>query len=283
MKRLLKSDKFWLFSILISFAVFHLNVTWKVTGDPNRLTIDLFFWAAILFLLWRRRDRLRVDSDLASAFLGLLLIVLVLVKSISLFWFESSLLKFAPFVAVLGIALLASGFKGLRQYWLELLFSCLMFFPTSGLESLMDSQFQISILTAKSSAYLLYYLGFNTATQSNEVLLSLPQGGNFRALVDYQCTGVPMMLLMLKLSLLLQSFFPMKWLERFFLPMVAVSLGFFLGVIRVSILTLTMPDPAKFDYWHSTEGAQIFSTLSILIFSFLCYSVLQRSSRGAKA
>ncbi len=233
MKPLLKSDKFWLFSILISFAIFHLNVTWKVTGDPNRLTIDLFFWAAILFLLWRRRDRLRVDSDLASAFFGLLLIVLVLVKTISLFWFESSLLKFAPFVAVLGIALLASGFKGLRQYWLELLFSCLMFFPTSGLELLMDSQFQISILTAKSSAYLLYYLGFNTATQSNEVLVSLPQGGNVRALVDYQCTGVPMMLLMLKLSLLLESFFPIKWLERVWFPMAAVGLGFFLGVIRV--------------------------------------------------
>ena len=283
MKPLLKSDKFWLFSILISFAIFHLNVTWKVTGDPNRLTIDLFFWAAILFLLWRRRDRLRVDSDLASAFFGLLLIVLVLVKTISLFWFESSLLKFAPFVAVLGIAFLASGFKGLRQYWLELLFSCLMFFPTSDLESLIDSQFQISILSAKFSAYLLYYLGFNTATQNNEVLLFLPGEGNFRALVHSQCTGISMMLLMLKLSLLSQSFFPMKWLERFFLPMVAVSLGFFLGVIRVSILTLTMPYPAKFDYWHGTEGAQIFSTLSILIFSFLCYSVLQRSSRGAKA
>ena len=278
MKLLLKHDKFWMFSSLISLSILYLNLTWKTTGDIDRITTDSLFWAAILWLLWRRRDRLSLDSDLFSTFLGLLLIVLVLFKSISLFEFESTLIPLIPFFAALGLALTASGFKSLRQYWRELFFAWFLFFPTGIIGYFLDRILHITVLNAKFATYFLYYFGFNVASQGNEVLLSLPQIGNFKAIVDYPCAGVPMILLMLKLSLLLVTFFPLKKAQRIWLPLVAVGIGFFLGVIRVCILTLAIPNPARFEYWHGSNGSQIFSTLAILIFSFFCHSVLKQQN-----
>ncbi len=278
MRLLLKNDKFWMFSSLISFAILYLNLTWKTTADIDRITTDSLFWGAILWLLWRRRDKLSLNSDLVSTFLGLLLIVLVLFKSISLFEFESTLIPLIPCFAALGLALLASGFQGLCQYWRELFFAWFLFFPTGVIGHFSDRILHITILNAKFATYFLYYFGFDVASQGNEVLLSLPQMGNFKAIVDYPCAGVPMILLMLKLSLLLVTFFPLKKAQRLWLPSVALGIGFFLGVIRVCILTLAIPNPAQFEYWHGSNGSQIFSTLAILIFSFFCYFVLNRQN-----
>lgn len=278
MKLLLKNDKFWLFSSLISFTILYLNLTWKTTGDIDRLTTDSLFWVAILWLLWQRRDGLSSDSDLFSTFFGLSLVILVLSKSISLFEFESTLIPLIPFFATLGLAFIASGFKGLRQYWRELFFAWFLFFPTGVIGYFLDRILHITVLNAKFATYFLYYFGFNVVSQGNEVLLSLPQMGNFKAVVDYPCAGVPMILLMLKLSLLLVTFFPLKKAQRISLPLVAVGIGFMLGVIRVCILTLAIPNPARFEYWHGSNGSQIFSTLAILIFSFVCYSVLKQQN-----
>lgn len=278
MKLLLKNDKFWIFSSLISLSILYLNLTWKTTGDLDRITTDSLFWGAILWLLWRRRDKLSLNNDLFSSFLGLLLIALVLFKSISMFEFESTLISLIPFFAAIGLASIASGLKGLRQYWRELFFAWFLFFPTGVIGYFSDRIFHITVLNAKFATYFLYYFGFNAASQGNKVLLSLPQKGNFKAIVDYPCAGVPMILLMLKLSLLLVTFFSLKKAQRIWLPLVAVGIGFFLGVIRVCILTLAIPNPASFDYWHGSNGSQIFSTLAILIFSFFCYSVIERQN-----
>jgi cyanoexosortase A len=274
----LKSERFWLGSILVSFIFFYLSLIWKLTGDLDLIVTDLLFWVAILALLYRRRDRLIFNSDPISTFLGLLLIGLVLVKSPTLYWFESNLFVYcAPFVALFGIALIASGIKNLKQYWVELFFSGFLFIPPTFFGFWFNDR--ISALTAKFSAYLLYYLGFNTTSRGIDIWLNLPDRGNFVAKVDYFCTGILMMGLMLKLALLLVSFFPMKWLQCFWLPLAALAIGFFLGVIRVSILTLAVPDPDRFAFWHGTEGAQIFSTLSIIIFFFFCYPVLKKHNR----
>ena len=85
MKLWQKSDKFWLFSSLVSFAVLYLNLIWKTTADIDRLTTESLFWIAILWLLWLRRDKLNVNSNLFSTSFGLVLICLVLAKSFSLF------------------------------------------------------------------------------------------------------------------------------------------------------------------------------------------------------
>lgn len=270
------SDRIWLFSSLISLSILYLNLIWKTTGDIDILTTDCLFWGAILWLLWKKQNQFCYDSDPISSFLGLLLMGLILAKIISLFWFESTLIPLLPFFTTASLALIASGFKNLRQYAQELFFAWFLFFPTGVIGRSIDTLIHITVLNAKFATYFLYYLGFNVASQGNEVLLSLPERGEFKAVVDYPCAGLPMILLMLKMSLLLITFVPLDKRRRVLVPIVSIAIGFILGVIRVSILTLLIPEQAKFDYWHGSSGSQIFSTLGIFIFSGFCYWIMQR-------
>jgi len=86
------------------------GLTWRLDGEIDPLIIGVLFWGAILCLLWRKQDKINLESDIFSSFFGTLLIALVLVKSISLFWVESSFLRIAN-DAALGLGLLASGVK----------------------------------------------------------------------------------------------------------------------------------------------------------------------------
>jgi cyanoexosortase A len=268
-------DRGWLFFCAIALAIFYLNLVWKTTADLDRLTTESLFWVAILGLLWRKRDRLNYNSDLFSSFFGFCLLGIILTKTISLFWFESTLLPLVPPASALALALIASGYSGLIQYNKELFFAWFLFFPTGVIGTLADKILHITLLNAKVATFLLYYFGFNVASRGNEVLLSLGEKGTFTAVVEYPCAGMPMILLMLKLALLLICFVSLTKKQKIAIPLVSLFIGFILGVIRVCILTLKIPEPADFDYWHGSNGSQIFSTLAIVIFSGYCYWILE--------
>jgi len=273
-----KSDRLWLSSSLLGLAMLYLSLIWKTTGDVDQLTTSTVFWGAIIWLLWRKRSILQFRSQPVSSFIGLLFLALILSKITTLFWFESTLLPLFPLSSAIALALIASGFGGMIQYRRELFFAWFLFFPEGVIGHFIDNIVQITILNAKFASYFLYYIGFNVVSQGNQVILSLPELGEFKAIVDYPCAGIPMILLMLKLALLLISFASMSRQERWIIPLFAIACGFLLGVIRVCILTLLIPNPTRFDYWHGAQGSQIFSTLAITIFAGFCYWILERKN-----
>ena len=277
-KKIAKSNRFLLLTSLLFLSIFHLNLVWKNTNDIDQLTTNILFYVAIFWLLWQQKLDIKIRSDWFSSLMGLSLLVIIIIKTISLFNFESDLLSLIPFGFCISLALIASGFKDLGQYWKELFFAWFLFFPTGVIGNFIDSIVKITVLNAKFATYFLYYVGFNVTNRGNEVLLSVPNLGDYKAIVDYPCAGVPMILLMLKLSLLLVSFFPVEKSQCFSIPIVSIAIGFFLGVIRVCILTLVIPEQATFDYWHGAEGSQIFSTLAIMIFAGFAYWILNRDS-----
>ena len=270
------NNRFWLFSSLPGLGIFHLNLMWKNTGNIDLLTTSILFYGAIFWLLWKKRTKVKINSDLLSSLIGLSLLIIVIIKTISLFSFEYNLLSLMPLLAGISLALIASGFRGLGQYSQELFFAWFLFFPTGVIGNFIDNIIKITALNAKFATYFLYYLGFNVTNQGNEVWLSLPNLGNYKAIVDYPCAGVPMILLLLKLAFLLISFFPVKKTQTIAIPLVSIAIGFLLGVIRVCILTLVIPEQVTFDYWHGSQGSQIFSTLAIMIFSGYAYWLLHR-------
>jgi cyanoexosortase A len=277
-KNYVKDDRLWLLSGLAAIAMLYLNLIWKTTENIDQLTTSGFYWGAIIWLLWRRRDSLRDDSEPCSSLLGLLLMGLVSSKTLNLFSFESTLLPLLPLGMAIALALIASGFSGFSQYRQELFFAWFLFFPEGVIGHWLDSIVHITLLNAKFATYFLYYLGFNVASQGNQVLLSLPELGEFKAIVDYPCAGVPMILLMLKFALLLISIASLSRREKLLIPAFSVILGFLLGVVRVVILTLLIPNPTQFGYWHGAQGSQIFSTLAITIFAGFCYWILEKKS-----
>lgn len=277
------NKKTWAAISVISLGILYFNLIWKTTGNGDRLFTELLFYSAICAILWRRKDSLVFNSDLVSSFIGLFLLTVLLIKAITLFSFEATLIPLIPFLGSISLALITSGIRGIGQYKKEMFFAWFLFFPTGVIGHFIDDLIEITVLNAKFATYILYYVGFDVANQGDRVMLNLSEIGQFTAIVDYPCAGVPMILLMLKLSLLLVCFFPFTKQQKVIIPLVSVVIGFTLGVIRVCILTLLIPQPANFNYWHGSSGDQIFSTLAIIIFAGFAYWMLEKLNSAAEA
>lgn len=266
--KLLQNSKFYLFGIVVSLSALHLILTWRVSSDVDRLIISVLFWGAILHLLWRKQDTFDLESGVFSSFFGLILIALVLFKSISLFWFESDFLKLAPLLVSFGLAILASGLKGLKQYWRELTIVLFLSLPESSLSPKIEGLFQVTTLTAKFAQFLLWYLGSEASRQGVNIIL--PNGS---VSVGAPCTGTLTALLLLKLAVLFALTFPINWRKKILVLIGAVFIAFVSSGIRVAIMAVVVSNQAAFDYWHGSDGNQIFSTLSILLFGLFCHSL----------
>ncbi len=268
--RLLQNSKFCLFGIAVCLTALHLLLTWRLTGDVDRLIVDVLFWGAILCLVWRKRNILKLESGIISSFFGLLLIALVFLKSISLVWVESSFLRIVPLIAIFGLGLLASGVKGLKQYWRELIIVLLLCLPESSLTQIIDELFKVTTLTTKFAVFILWYLGFEVSRQGANVIL--PNGS---ALIGPTCTGISAAILLLKLSILFILMFPTAWRKKILVLLGAIFIAFLISGIRVAIIATVVSNQEAFHYWHGSEGSQIFSTISILVFGLFCRFLLQ--------
>lgn len=267
---LLQNSKFCLFAIAVGLSALHLGLTWRLSGEIDPLIVGVLFWGAILRLLWRKKDKINLDSDIFSSFFGILLICLVLVKSISLFWVESSFLRIVPMMAALGLSLLASGIKGFKQYWRELIIVLLLCLPESSFFQIIEDIFNITTLTANFAVLLLWYLGFEVSRQGANIIL--PNGS---VSVAAFCTGISSALLLLKLSVLFILIFPTNLQKKILVLIGAVFIAFIPSVIRVALMAVVVSNQEAFKYWHGQQGNQIFATISILLYGLFCRFLLQ--------
>lgn len=270
--KLLQNSKFCLFGIAVGLSALHLGLTWRLSSDTDLLVLGVLFWGAILWLLWQKQDNIKLESDIFSSFFGTILIALVLVKSISLFWVESSFLRILPIMATLGLGLLASGLKGIKQYWRELIIVLLLSLPESSFLQLIEDIFNVTTLTAKLAVLMLWYLGFEVSRQGADIILS---AGSVS--VAPFCTGVSNALLLLKLSVLFILMFSTNWLKKISVLIGAVCIAFITSGVRVSIMAVVVSNQEAFKYWHGSPGNQIFATASILIYGLFCRFLLQQN------
>ena len=189
--KLIKNLPFLLLSLAAGSIALHLNLTWR-SENNDLLSCSLLFWIAVSYLIWEKRDRLNLESDIFSSFFGLSLITLVLFKSMHLFG-DDVFLRISPFLLVLGLGLLASGFKGLKQYWQELLLFGFIAVPWESIYLFID----LSLLTAKFATFVLWLLGFEVSRQG--VLVILPTG----SIEVYDgCSGIRMIFQLLGIALI---------------------------------------------------------------------------------
>ena len=264
--KLLQNSKFCLFGIAVGLTALHLSLIWRVFSDVDRVIVNALFWGAILCLLWRKQDKLNLESGILSSFFGLLLVALVLLKSISFFWFETYFLRIAPLIGILGLGLLASGIKGLKQYWRELIIVVVLCLPEQALPQIIEEVFKVTTLTAKFAGFVLWYLGFEVSRQGANVIL--PKGA---VLVFPICTGTGTAIVLLKLSAVFMLVFPTGWSKKILVAMGAVLIAFVTGGIRVALMAVVVSNQEAFHYWHGSQGNQIFSSIALLIFWVFCY------------
>ncbi|MEA5620206.1 cyanoexosortase A [Cronbergia sp. UHCC 0137] len=263
----LQKSEFWLSAIAVGLTIIQLNLNWKLLGNTDTVTTRFLYWAAILYLVWKKRAILSLKSDLFSSLSGLLIIFLILFKTTSLFWFESFFIRFSPLFLFLGLGLIASGIKGLKQYKQE--FMILILLLTEGvLTSVISTTVDVSLISAKFTNFLLWYLGFEVSRQG--VIVSLPTG----AIEIYPgCSGLNVMILLFQFSLVFLAIFPFKnVVQKISLPIISIIIAFIFNSFRIILMALLVAasNDEGFAYWHGEPGGQIFSTVSILAFGFVC-------------
>jgi cyanoexosortase A len=269
----LKYPQFWLLAIGAGYIAIHLTLTWKA-DNSSLLGTSFLCWAAISSLIWDKRHSLNLESGIFSSFFGLSLIALLLVKSISLTSL-GGFLHISPAIFAFGLALLASGFKGLKQYRGELLVLSSISLPKILPLSLID----ISLLTAKFASLILWYTGFEVTR--NGVYIYLPTGS---VEVYPGCSGLELIFQMLSLALLFLLMFPQKVKQKIIVPIIAITLAFIVNGVRVALMAVLVAQGHKeaFDYWHEGEGSLIFSLISVLLFGLFCWFSLGMTERRNK-
>ncbi|MBW4626724.1 MAG: cyanoexosortase A [Brasilonema octagenarum HA4186-MV1] len=263
----LKYPQIWLLAIGAGLIAINLAVLWKA-NNSSLLGMTFLFWAAISSLVWEKRYSLNLESEIFSSFFGLTLIALLLIKSISLTSF-GVFLYLSPVILAIGLALLASGFKGLKQYKAELF---ILFFLS--LPKLLSSWLDISLLTAKFTTLILWYTGFEVAR--NGTLIYLPTGS---VEVYSGCSGIELIFQLVGLALLFLLMFPQNLKYQILIPFVAGTLAFIVNALRVALMAILVAQGHMevFDYWHEGDGSLVFSLIAVLLFGLFCWFHLGRS------
>lgn len=264
-KFLIKNVKLWLLGIGATLTTINLSLISK-SSSTEVLFINLAFLAFVCCSIKEKHHSLHLESGVLSSCLGFLFIALVfLISTVQINY--GGLFPFYPLISGFGLALLASGFKGLKQYHIELL--ALFILSAHRLLSIVAGD--ISLLTAKFSTSLLWYTGFKVVRSGVNVIL--PTGS---IKIYAACAGMGVILNLLSIALLFILVFNLNWKQKILVPTVAVIVGFVNNGVRVALMAILVAqgDKQAFEYWHIGNGSLIFAMINALLFGCFCWVLL---------
>mgnify|MGYP002776998869 CR=1 FL=1 len=263
--------RYGLLGLLSALIALHLSLVFS--GDNTDLIgSSLLYWSAAILILRHKQSKLDFSSDFASISIGSLVLVSVLSKSASISG-NDIFLRILPILSIAALVLIASGFRGLKQHWQELLILCVFAIPP-GLILLF---FDPSTMTAKVSGFILHALGFQVSVQG--VLVSLPRGS---IEVYSACAGVATMLQLFGVALMYLFLQPTKYYQKFLIPGFALLIAFLVNALRVALMAVfvALGDQTAFEYWHVGNGSLVFSTIAVLIFCLSSQVLLPHEERS---
>ncbi|MBD2457832.1 cyanoexosortase A [Nostoc sp. FACHB-87] len=275
----LTNPQLWLLGIGGGLVATLLTIIWKA-DDDSHLGMTVLALFAVFSLLGDKKHKLKLESDVISSVLGTVLIGIVL-------WYSTHFppgklfavyTHIAPFVAALGLSLLASGYQGLKQYWQELVIIFFAGVPKVLIFALIDIK-PLSILTAKFSTLMLWYAGFEVALQ--DVYINLPTGG---IKVAENCAGIEWICHLLGLAVIGLLMFPPERKKRIFVPIVAVIIAFIVNAVRVAILAVMAANQNQnsFKFWHVGDGSLIFGMITVILFGIFYWFLLNQKAEKDK-
>lgn len=263
--RSLTATQLWLLGTAAGLMAIHLTMVNRL-GDSSFFVLSVLFWAAVSSRIQEKYNQLNLNSGILPSILGLLILVVMLLRSVS-----PPTLNFLgvfPFLAAIGLALLASGFKGLGQYSQELFILFFLGVP----RAILGPMVEISALTARFAATILWYIGQDVSLQVATV--SLPDGA---VNVLMGCSGIEGVFYLLSLSILALVMYPLTSPIKFVVPAIAIIIAFMTNGFRVIVMALLVnaQNQDAMEYWHFGHGSLIFAVISVVLFG-LFYLFLLR-------
>jgi cyanoexosortase A len=226
-------------------------------------------WMAVMILVredWRQREW---SSSISASLLGLLMLAIAWSNALWMTDTERQFLFLFPLLGATALALLASGFGGLRQYWRELTILFFLGVPRGYISEWID----LSPMTAKLAAFALWYGGRDVQLIGTEIVLA---GGSVN--VDKSCDGTGVISYLLCLGIVFIFLFPVRGAQRVLALIAAPVLAFITNMIRV--LTLALMEAAgrhdAFEYWHDGSGSIVWTLLPVLLFGMVALCLLPK-------
>ncbi|MGB5960340.1 MAG: cyanoexosortase A, partial [Coleofasciculaceae cyanobacterium] len=238
--KLLQDFKYWLLAIAAGLMALSINLAMK-SEFTDLAGTTLLFWVAVSSQLWKKRHNLNLHSGIFSTLLGTFIITIVIFKC-QFPYVDESFLRISPILSLFGFALLASGVKGLKQYWQEILLLSFIAIPQHWLSQLVN----LPKLTAKFATFVLLYLGFPAQNEGYFVRLKPSY-----VEVDAGCSGISLIFQLLGFALIYLVMFPPKKSQVLFIPTVAIILAFILNGVRVALMAYlnNYSHKSAFEYW----------------------------------
>ena len=264
----LQKIEYWLVALSGGLVLLHLTLIDK-SQDENLFSLAALTWLTLGSLLWDRRKKLVLESDTVSTFVGMALVVLMIIRNLATTDFS---LRLFPLIAGVGVILIADGFKSLKSYGKEIILLSLLLFLR--LVAIFLNTFDLPLLTAKVSAFMLWFVGFDVVREG--VVIALPTG---RVEVYGACSGVESIILMLCISILFFFLISISHWQKVICVAIAVVIGFMVNAFRVSLLAFFVDNhqPKAFEYWHSSDGSLSFAITSVFIFGIYCWIAYVRN------
>ena len=261
------SPAFLLLVLGAAVMAIHLTLIFKVSSSDRQIT-SMLFWATAAYLLYERKEQLKFQTGPIASIFGTILLALLLLKCTG--YCEESFLIGYPFLAGIALATIASGFRGFKEYWRELL---LLFF--SGIpEVLLAKLTDPAPITAHFASSMLWYAGF--AVTQKGIYLELP-GGSVQ--VYSGCSGVVAMTQLLGMSVLFLMLLPLpwKWFQKLIIPVAAVAIGFLVNAMRVSLMAILVSQRQMeaFKYWHDGSGSLVFSVIGTFLLVLVVWALIE--------
>ncbi|MBD2773132.1 cyanoexosortase A [Iningainema tapete] len=267
-----KDPRYWLLAIAIALETMCITLVWRA-DDMGHLGMSILFLLATSTLLWEKRHSLSFESDFFSSLVGVVLISWVLWESINLS--AGHALRLLSLTSAIGVALLASGFKGLKQYWQELII--LFFLGVPGV--IAAFLFDLSPLSAKFGGFLLSLSGFSVSVVGTNI--NLPTGG---VRVVYGCSGIDTITYVLGIAVIALVMFPVHWRKQIFVPIVAIAIGFIVNGVRIAMLAaMSVSNKAAFDDWHGGTASYSFGMIGIFLLGLFYWFLLEQEGNIKKS
>jgi cyanoexosortase A len=262
-------------ALAAALSAIYLALIWR-SGDQPHLAMSLLFGVAAGNSLWEKRRFLLLGSSLGAMAIGVLCLVSgVAVAGLANWLADQSFtyptaspgFRLLPLFWALGVFILASGFR-LKQYWQEFAILAALALPSVLAGFLPD----ISPLTAKVSALMLWYTGFDVSLEGVYVSLS-----NQSVQIYSGCSGIESTTYLFGMSIVCLLSFPIQGTKRYFIPAIAAIMGFFVNLIRVALMVIlnSTGNKAAFNYWHTGQGSLVFGAIAIFLFGAFYFFLMQ--------
>lgn len=264
---------FWILVVAAALFTIYFTLLWK-DEDVAHLGMSGLFLMGAGSLIWDRKETLKFKTTPVALGIAVVIIGLTLYgMSLDLNLMPKFSIDFqvvvraAPFLFGISLALIAGSFWGLKQYWRELtiLFGL-------GVPSIFLTPWNLSPITAKFASVLLWAMGFNLGVDG--IRLYLP---NSVVIVARNCSGIESITYVLGISILFLIMFPLKRIHNFIVPIIAMAIGFVVNLIRVLAMAILINagEMEAFDFWHEGEGSLLVGVVAVLVFSIFYFTLVK--------